>query len=335
MAMKDIVDRAFQLRGGNQTTIDMVPPWKLAVAGGETSEASRVELEFFDINEMASGTLPRFRKLPRDQALAVGPAAKAIYKFLPAAASLEVGAVNIRGEVRFPGRYVIARNERYSELMARAGGLNDNAFPLGAVFTRASARAQEGIANGRAAADLRESLVSTATQGLSSQGGNPTANAAVLELVQKLETAPAVGRVVIEADPAVVGSRAGADFLLEPGDEIYIPKRPNSVAVTGQVLSPGSLAFVSGATPEDYIKQAGGYAQAADDDRAFLVLPNGVAQPLQRSFWSARPQSIPPGSVIVVPRDVAPFTPLLLTERITSILSNLALSAAALVTINR
>lgn len=307
-----------------------------AIAGGETDEASATEVEYFDVNEVRDrGVINAFRKLRRDEALAAQPASKAIYRFLPAKALPEVGAVQVRGEVRFPGRYVIARGERYSSLLARAGGLNDEAFAYGTVFTRASARQQEAEANRRTAAELRESLVSAATSGLNSDAGNASANAAVFELVQRLENAPAVGRVVIEADPAILSGRVGADFLLEPGDEIVVPKRPNFVAVSGQVLSPSSLAFVSGAKYEDYIRQAGGYAEAADDERSFLVLPNGVARPLRRSFWQTREEAIPPGSVIVVPRDVAPFKALVLTERITSILSNLALSAAALVTINR
>ena len=306
-----------------------------AMAGGETREANAGEVEFFDVNETLLGASAQFRRLRRDAILAEQPVAKAIYKFLPAKALPEVGAINVRGEVRFPGRYVIARGERYSELLARAGGLNENAFAYGTVFTRASARSQEEAANRRVAADLRESLVNAATLGISPQNASATANTAVLDLVQRLESATPVGRVVIEADPSVLVGRAGADFLLEPNDEIFIPKRPNFVAVTGQVLSPGSLAFTSGASPEHYIKQAGGYADAADSGRSFLVLPNGEARPLQQSFWKYQRESIPPGSVIVVPRDVSPFTGLLLTERITSILSNLALSAAALVTINR
>lgn len=304
-----------------------------AIAGGETPEADRAEVEFFDISETPRGGSPRFRKLKRNTALVAEPVAKAIYKFLPASALPQVGTVNVTGEVRFPGHYVFARGERYSDVLARAGGLNETAFAYGTVFTRNSAKAMETVANRRAAADLRESLVTSATNGYSQQSG--TANAAVLELVQKLESAPAVGRVVIEADPAVLASRPGADFLLEPGDEIFVPKRPYSVAVTGQVLSPGSLTFVSGANPRDYIRQAGGYAQSADTSRAFLVLPNGAARPLRSSFWQYQQESIPPGSVIVVPRDVSPFKSLLLTERITGILSNLALSAAALVSISR
>lgn len=309
-----------------------------AAAGGETSEADRTGIEFFDFEEVSATAAARFHKVPRGTDFAESQAVHAVYRFLPANILPAVGAVNIRGEVRFPGRYVIARGERYSDVLARAGGLSDEAYAYGTVFTRASAREQEASANRRAASDLRESLVSAVTSGVSTpddrSGGGGT-SAVVLDLVQRLENAPAVGRVVIEADPNLLALRQGADFLMEPGDEIFVPKRPNSVSVVGQVLSPGSLAFISGSRPEDYLKQAGGFTQSADDGRAFLILPNGSARPLQTSFWRTRQEAIPPGSVIVVPRDVAPFTGLLLTERITSVLANLALSAAALVTINR
>jgi protein involved in polysaccharide export with SLBB domain len=105
--------------------------------------------------------------------------------------------------------------------------------------------------------------------------------------------------------------------------------------VTGQVLNPGTLAFRSNATARDYLRQTGGFSKSADQKRLFLVLPDGSARPLQVSAWNYRQESIPPGSVIVVPRDAAPLTGLLLTERIAGIVSNLALSAAALVTINK
>ncbi len=305
------------------------------MAGGETAEASEVEIEFFNVSEVLEGGASRFRRLPRDADFAAQAAKTAIYKFLPATSLPEVGAVTIRGEVRFPGRYVVTRGERYSELIVRAGGLTESAYPYGTVFTRASAREQEIAANRRAAADLRESLVNAATQGISPQAASSTGNAAVLDLVQRLETAPTTGRVVIEADPLAIRNYPDADFLLEPGDGILVPKRPNSIAVIGRVLSPGSLAFVEGGSAEDYIRQSGGLAQGSDGKRTFMVLPNGAAKPLRRSFWRYENVEVAPGSVIVVPRDVAPFTALALTERITSILSNLALSAAALVTINR
>lgn len=304
----------------------------LAIAGGQTQEADLSAIEYFDPSDGDAPVGQRFRKLEWSADLAKRPATRAIYKFMPAATLPTVGSVSIQGEVKFPGRYVITRGERYSDILRRAGGLNEEAYPYGTVFTRASARALEAEATRRAVSDLREALVNAATSGVSTDASSTPA---VIALIQKLESTPAVGRVVIEADPAILASRPGGDFLLEAGDAVFVPKRPNVVSVTGQVLSPGNLAFESGAVPAEYIKQAGGYSESADDDRSFLILPNGVARPLRTSFWSGRQQAIPPGSVIVVPRDVAPFTSLLLTERITGVVANLALSAAALVSIGR
>src|SRR5690606_18319364 len=51
--------------------------------------------------------------------------------------------VDIRGEVRFPGRYPIHRGETLRSLMERAGGLTEHAFPAGAVLTREELKERE------------------------------------------------------------------------------------------------------------------------------------------------------------------------------------------------
>ena len=126
-------------------------------------------------------------------------------------------------------------------------------------------------------------------------------------VIARLQSAEAVGRVVIEADPAILEARPEIDPLVEPGDLLLMPKRPISVTVIGQVLNPGSQAFSPGARLKDYVERAGGYSQAADDNRVFVILPNGTAKKIRSSFWNYQTQDIPPGSVIVVPRDAAPF----------------------------
>ena len=45
---------------------------------------------------------------------------------------------------------------------------------------------------------------------------------------------------------------------MEPGDTVFVPKRPISVAVAGEVLNATSLQFQPGSTPKDYIAAAGG-----------------------------------------------------------------------------
>ncbi|MEW6756080.1 MAG: SLBB domain-containing protein, partial [Candidatus Latescibacterota bacterium] len=59
--------------------------------------------------------------------------------------------VTLQGEVRFPGRYaLVSRAERLSDLLGRAGGLTEYAYPAGAKFQRA------GL--GRIAVDLKQAL---------------------------------------------------------------------------------------------------------------------------------------------------------------------------------
>jgi protein involved in polysaccharide export with SLBB domain len=51
-------------------------------------------------------------------------------------ASVGAGAVTIQGQVRDAGTFNIERGERLSELLLRAGGLTDEAYPFGTIFLR-------------------------------------------------------------------------------------------------------------------------------------------------------------------------------------------------------
>jgi polysaccharide export outer membrane protein len=157
---------------------------------------------------------------------------------------------------------------------------------------------------------------------------------AAQQIVTELKTTTPVGRVVVEADPAVLESKPQLDPLMEPGDTVFVPKRPISVAVAGEVLNATSLQFEPGATPKDYIQEAGGYTQSAEPDNVFIVLPNGQAAPVKTSFWNFTPVEVPPGSTIVVPKNLAPFDLSTFLKDSTQILSQLAISGASLAVIS-
>ena len=57
--------------------------------------------------------------------------------------------VKIQGEVRFPGEYLLQNGEKISALIERAGGLTEDAFLDGAVFTRENVKAKRGSASKR------------------------------------------------------------------------------------------------------------------------------------------------------------------------------------------
>jgi len=83
-------------------------------------------------------------------------------------------------------------------------------------------------------------------------------------------------------------------------------------------------------TVEDYVKKAGGYAQFSEEDLTFIVQPDGSARKVEKSWLNFDVTTLPPGSAIVVPRDLAPLDVRQLALDITSIVSSFAVTAASL-----
>jgi protein involved in polysaccharide export with SLBB domain len=240
--------------------------------------------------------------------------------------------ITILGQVRYPGTFDITRGERLSSVLARAGGLTDEAYPYGTVYTRQSAAIQESDGNQRIARLLEDNIATVATQPATIV--NPSGLSYVEQIAQTLRTIPALGRISVTADPVVLATKPELDMLLESGDTVYIPKRPSTVTVTGEVLSTGAFAYKPGLTVRDYIKLAGGEGGSADDSLVFVVLPDGTSRPEGDSWWSfGGGHEIPPGSMIVVPRDPQPFNWTVFAINATDILSKMATTVAALTVI--
>lgn len=243
-------------------------------------------------------------------------------------------SITLSGQVRFPDTYEITRDERLSSVLARAGGLTDEAYAYGAVFTRKSAAVAEAQANQREASMLNDEIATVSTQ---ITGTTPAPNLTYLQtMAQTLLHQPTLGRISISIDPAVLLAHPDRDPLLETGDAIYIPKRPSTVAVTGEVLNSGAFGWRPNLTMDDYIDMAGGESDAALDSDIFIIMPDGTAVPVHSSWWSFGGSArIPPGSTIVVPRDPTPFDWTTFLTTYTDILSKVAITAASLAVLNR
>ncbi len=326
-----IGERTVQVRGavrdpGGYPIADRTPLDSLiAAAGGLSADADPTVAELTSVNGTRSSI-----DLARDGGRSVGPGDA--LRINPRPQALESRAVAIEGAVRRPGRYDIGRGETLSSLIARAGGLLDDAYPAGAVLTRESERRREKEQFQRQARELERTLALEVEKGEPVKAENV---ALARQLAAQLRGAEPLGRVVIEADPAVLRGRPELDPLLEPDDRILIPKRPLTVAISGEVLHPTAAQFVSGKTAEDYLGEAGGTTRDADTGRSFLVLPDGRARPLALSSWNHRVDAIPPGSILVVPRDPRPFDGLDATKAVGNILSQLAITAASISVITR
>ena len=87
--------------------------------------------------------------------------------------------------------------------------------------------------------------------------------------------------------------------LLQDGDDIYIPRITNYVAVLGEVYNEQSFIYTHGSNVKKYIKQVGGYTPNANRFRLYKVGVNGRARKVHMST------KVAPGDTIVVPRRIA------------------------------
>ncbi len=262
---------------------------------------------------------------------AVDVAPGSVVRFAARSAALESGTVLLSGEFRRPGVYTIRKGETLLNVIERAGGLTDQAYPFGAVFTRARVKQEQQEGFRRTARELNNALALAMLQ----NDVSGDALSAARGLIGAFATVEAAGRVVVEADPAMLELEPAKDLVLEGGDALFMPKRPNFVIVAGDVLNPGALQFEPGKQVEDYLDEAGGFQETADKGRVFVVYPNGVAKPVTRSLWARSNIEIMPGTTIVVPKDVNPFETLNIVRDITQVLSSLAVSAASIAVISR
>ncbi len=305
----------------------------IAVAGGLTNRVDLTKVELMQaLKDTSKGTSTLQRHMVNlsnlDQAnLLVDPGS--IIRFNSLLSDQERGAVELAGEFVRPGLYTITKGERLSELIERAGGLTPQAYPYAAVFTRQSVRRAQEDGFKRSARELTSALTSAVLAG----EADATALGAVRDISMQLQQTEAVGRMVIEADPAVLRVRKDLDTVLEPGDRIVMPKRPNFVTVVGDVLNPGSLQFTPGKSVKEYLAEAGGLQRGADKKRVFVVYPNGAAEPAPIGAWNFSSTLVPPGSTIVAPKNATPLNALKLTTTITQIMSQLAVSAASIAVI--
>ena len=255
----------------------------------------------------------------------------------PQAVLSTIGTIVLKGEVRRPGVYSVVRGERLSNVLIRAGGLTSTAYPYGSVFLRKSVAEREKEGLERAAADLENQLTVALTRTNNSASiVNPALTYESIQgLVNSVRNSPALGRITVMADPVLLATNPGRDPLLEDGDSLFIPARPTEVTVIGEVMNRSSFASDPNMSVEDYIGRSGGYGRNADTGLTFVVLPDGTSRKVERSFLSMGEAKLPPGSVIVVPRDVNPFNLRQTTLDITQILSQVAITAASLAVLSR
>jgi protein involved in polysaccharide export with SLBB domain len=238
-------------------------------------------------------------------------------------------AVEIRGEVRFPGTYPIKRGETLSELLERAGGLTDFAYPQGAVFSREELRRKEQEQIEALTGKLEADIAAISLEQMAADRDKQQAFAASKSLVDELKTAKAVGRLVIDL-PGVIEGDPKADVVLKDQDKIYIPQKTQEVTVIGEVQYPTSHMVTGKLSRDDYIRLSGGTTTRADAKRTYIVRANGSVEAGRGGlFFSHGDERVFPGDTIVVPLDAERLRPLTYWTSISQIVYQIGVAAAA------
>ena len=295
----------------------------LSFAGGRSDKSSGMIDIYTD-----DGISFQFDMEENDNLLELG-ITSSFYANLSSKVRDEVFSVSLEGAFVSPGVYGVKQGDKLSDVMKRAGGFKQNAYPYGGILARKSVAEKEKLAFLKSADQLEESIASAISSGrISSVGGDPSlALSSISGLISNLQDINPIGRVVTEFDIDLLEKNPEKDLLLESGDRIFIPERSSTITVSGQVLSPTSFSFDPTLKVNNYIDLAGGFSEGADRSRTLVIYPNGRASRVKT--WPNSPD-LAPGTTLIVPRDPNPFDWLVFSQVLFPIISNFATSAAAI-----
>tara|TARA_Y100000996_G_scaffold396042_1_gene361785 strand:+ start:747 stop:2537 length:1791 start_codon:yes stop_codon:yes gene_type:complete len=246
-------------------------------------------------------------------------------------AEMQPKTIKITGEVVNPGEYSILPGDTILDILNRAGGYTENAYSKGAIYLREFVAEQQKKGFERSADDLEKTMIAIIQN--ASVEISEFSLAPISQLVTRLRTEEPLGRFVVDLDYLKLKTDPMKNFRVRSGDSLYIPNRPDSISVVGEVLSASTSSYSPGLNVSDYIDRSGGLNASADPRRIFVILPDGQSTLIKRTFFRSR-HNILPGSTIVIPRDARPLDAVNLTEIITPILADLATSAAAIAAIS-
>lgn len=199
--------------------------------------------------------------------------------------------VVVEGEVMFSGTYTLSKkNQRLSDLIKSAGGVNDRGYVAGARLERKVNESERA----RMEAVLKKAKEEAEQMEIEAAKGNKKIDLKDSEKIKKFEI-PEFYSVGIELDKALANPGCDADIVLHEGDKIIVPQYNGTVKINGAVMYPNTVGFQKGKKAKYYINQAGGFSEKAKKSQTYIVYMNGT---IAKVSQNAKPK---PGCEIVVP----------------------------------
>lgn len=109
-------------------------------------------------------------------------------------------------------------------------------------------------------------------------------------------------KLVVDLEALYYENDLEENVYLKNGDKIFIPKKPNTVIVDGEVNNPGLYRFVEGLSVKDYIDNAGGVTDSAN--YVIYRKANGESRRVNFGVFTSDPEVFD-GSVIIVTKEPA------------------------------
>ena len=245
-------------------------------------------------------------------------------------------SVRLDGEFRFPGEYSFTEGERLSSVIERAGGLTDKAFPFGAVFFREAVKSVQEKRLKDYVDRLEEEVLTLGGQAAGT--ATDSSEALILmraltskkALLEKMRTATATGRMVIDLNVIVSGGSAG-DFELRPGDRLVVRKKPDFVSILGEVYNPTALLAKGDMSLKHALRQVGGVTDNAEEDNIYVVRANGEVLSKESYTGLLSSAKVGPGDTVIVPKKIETYAGMRLTKDITEILFRIAVAAGVVI----
>lgn len=190
---------------------------------------------------------------------------------------MEPRSVRVDGEVAFGGQFTLSKkNQRLSDLIQAAGGVTSQAYIKGARLERTmtddeKARLQAAIEAAKQNAADKDSIN-----------------------LEQLETSN-VYSVGIDLEKALANPGSDFDIVVREGDRLVIPEYNGTVKISGNVLFPNTVAYMSGKGWKYYVNQAGGFGDRSKKSKTYIVYQNGTVSQVGKG-------KIEPGCEIIVPR---------------------------------
>jgi protein involved in polysaccharide export with SLBB domain len=268
--------------------------------------------------------------------------------------------VSVEGQVNSPGIFAIQTSvDRISDLVKRAGGVNQFAYTKGATLIRKTeffnteseqVRRQKNLEALRVLlkddpnnAEAQEELLKRLFRDLPNEKveeKDSIANDAKRESLDQIASeTPGVAvkiketeAVAINLEKILANPGSQEDLVLEEGDILNVPKLLQTVRMRGDVVYPTTLRHELGRGFTYYINGAGGFDRRANRKQTYVVYANGAVKRTKGLLGIRSYPAIEPGAEVIVPSK-GPKTPFRVGELV-GITTGLATLALVLSQIN-